>query len=87
MGDTISVGQLRQNPTQMLRDVRAGATYTITDHGEPVAEVAAVHRRRWVSGDEVDRLLRDLGGDVEWEREIADVRAAEEPRDPWADAK
>ena len=84
VGDTISVGQLRQNPTQMLRDVKAGATYTITDHGEPVAQVTAVHRRRWVSGGDVHQLLAELGADADWERQIADVRTMEDPRDLWS---
>ncbi|MFT4212653.1 MAG: type II toxin-antitoxin system prevent-host-death family antitoxin [Microbacterium sp.] len=34
------MGELRQNPTWMLREVKAGAVYVITDHGEPIAEVA-----------------------------------------------
>lgn len=43
MANTISIGELRQNPTQMLREVKAGATYVITDCGEPIADVVA-HR-------------------------------------------
>lgn len=83
MADTISIGELRQNPTRMLREVRAGATYTITDHGEPVAEVAAVRRQRWVPSADVDALLRELGADDAWTQEIAADRAAEEAADPW----
>ncbi|WP_022881991.1 type II toxin-antitoxin system Phd/YefM family antitoxin [Gryllotalpicola ginsengisoli] len=36
---TITVGQLRQNPTAMLADVEAGETYTITRHDHEVARV------------------------------------------------
>lgn len=36
---TISVRELRQNPTQMLRDVEAGESYTITSYNRPVARV------------------------------------------------
>lgn len=83
MAKTISVGQLRQNPTPMLREVRAGATYTITDHGDPVAEITATRRSRWVAAEDVDALLRELGSDDAWAREIAQDRAAVELDDPW----
>lgn len=63
MSKTISVAKLRQNPMRMLREVKAGATYTITDHGEPAAEVAARRQPRWVSSEEIDSLLRELGAD------------------------
>lgn len=36
---TITVGQLRQNPTQMLAEVEAGETYAITKHGREVGRV------------------------------------------------
>ena len=83
MSGVISVGELRQNPTPMLRDVKACATYTVTDHGEPVAEIAPIRRQRWVSSAEVDALLRELGADDAWGREIAIDRDAEDPTDPW----
>jgi prevent-host-death family protein len=83
MKGTISIGELRQNPTRMLREVKAGATYTITDHGEPVAEVAGLHGPRWIRGSEFNQLKRELGSNSEWARDIADVRAAEDFLDPW----
>lgn len=87
MSRTISVGELRQNPTRMLREVRAGATYTVTDHGEPIAEVAARRRPHWVPVDEFDSLLRELGADEAWAREIATERAAIDVADPWGHAE
>ncbi len=36
---TISVGELRQNPTQMLDDVAAGEVYVVTRHNREVAHV------------------------------------------------
>ncbi len=83
MTNTISVGELRQNPTRMLREVKAGATYVITDHGEPVAEIAPKREQRWVPVAEVDALLHALGADNAWAREIAAARAAEGIDDPW----
>ncbi|WP_405216588.1 type II toxin-antitoxin system Phd/YefM family antitoxin [Agrococcus sp. Ld7] len=39
---TVSVRELRQNPAQMLRDVEAGESYTITSHNRPIARVEPV---------------------------------------------
>lgn len=83
MTQTISVGQLRQNPTRMLREVRAGAIYTVTDHGEPIAEIIPRRQQRWIPGSDVDALLRDLGADEAWAREIDADRDAVEAPDPW----
>lgn len=37
--NTITVGQLRQNPTKMLNDVAAGATYSVIRHGREIGRV------------------------------------------------
>lgn len=36
---TITVGQLRQNPTQMLDEVEAGEVYRITRHDREIARI------------------------------------------------
>lgn len=36
---SISVGELRQNPTRMLDDVAAGETYLVTRHHREVARI------------------------------------------------
>ena len=54
----ISIGQLRQNPTAMIRGVKAGETYTLTDRGQPVAEIRPHPDDRWVPAEQVDELLR-----------------------------
>ena len=36
---TISVAELRQNPTEALEGVQAGATYVVTRHRHPVAKL------------------------------------------------
>lgn len=87
MTHSISVGQLRQNPTRMLRDVRAGASYTVTDHGEPIAAVVPRRGHRWIPSEEVGALLRALGADEAWAQEITEGRSAEETVDPWEDAR
>lgn len=80
---TISVGKLRQNPTEMLRSVEHGERYTITDRGRPVAEIGPISRPRWVPSEQVADVLRSLGPDKEWAVEIEDERGAVSPRDPW----
>lgn len=36
---TITVGQLRQNPTAMLSEVEAGETYSVTRHNREIARI------------------------------------------------
>lgn len=36
---TITVGQLRQNPTTMLAEVEAGETYVVTRHRRQIARI------------------------------------------------
>ncbi len=87
MTKKISVGELRQNPTRMLREVKAGATYTVTDHGEPIAEITARRSPRWVPAEDLDDVLTQLGADAHWADEIAAERAAAELADPWGRAE
>jgi prevent-host-death family protein len=83
----ISVGQLRQNPTQMIRDVRAGTVYVLTDRGQPVANITPHREYRGVSSEVLAAHLRELkqefGHDPDWIREIEESRASFESRDPW----
>ena len=39
---TISVAELRQNPTDALADVEHGETYTVTRHRRPIAHLVPV---------------------------------------------
>jgi prevent-host-death family protein len=39
MVKSITVGQLRQNPTAMLLDVEAGETYRVTRHNREIARM------------------------------------------------
>lgn len=36
---TITVGQMRQNPTSMLAEVEAGETYQVTRHNRVIARI------------------------------------------------
>lgn len=59
---TIKVGELRQNPTQMLRDVEAGDEYLITSNGRDVAKVTPINDdTRWGNNRaRVDAALRSV---------------------------
>ncbi len=49
----IGIRELRQHASQYLRRVRAGETITLTDRGEPFAEIRPVNYR----GSALDRLI------------------------------
>ena len=93
MAREISVGELRQNPTQMLRDVRDGATYTVTDRGRPIAKVVPFTGPTWVPSEDVDALFRELaaqeppGFREAWQEEIRENRKHFEMRDPFEDSE
>ncbi|MFA7505699.1 MAG: type II toxin-antitoxin system prevent-host-death family antitoxin [Burkholderiaceae bacterium] len=84
---TISVGQLRQNPTQMIREVRAGARYVLTDRGVPVADIAPHRERRGVpseqAAEELRRISEQFGPDPDWLKLIEEGRDADLLEDPY----
>lgn len=79
---TIGVKELKQNASQVLRDVEAHGSYVVTVAGRPVATLAPIGSE-WVSSDE---LRRRMGGapDGDWGSEPTEWReASPEVRDPW----
>ena len=52
---SIGIRELRQNASKYLRRVKAGETITITDRGEPVAEIRPVKQ----TGSVVARLIAE----------------------------
>jgi antitoxin (DNA-binding transcriptional repressor) of toxin-antitoxin stability system len=84
---TISIGRLRQNPTQMIREVRAGNLYVLTDRGQPIADIAPHREFRGVPSDTLAAQLRELaqefGPDPDWVLDIEASRAGFELSDPW----
>ncbi len=81
--NTISIGQLRQNPTAMIRAVQAGETYTLTDRGRPVAEIRPHPGVRWVPFDQVNELLRELGPDPKLAEDLRQLRDEAVMTDPY----
>lgn len=81
----ITVGQLRQNPTSMIQDVKDGETYTLTDRGRPVADITPHRPTRWRSAAEVQAVLDRLAPDPALTDDIRRLRDASEMVDPWAE--
>lgn len=79
---TISVGRLRQNPTDMIRRVKEGAEYVLTDHGTPVARIVPHSKAAWVS---TETMLDALGSavDPEWARDLEKLRGSVDMADPF----
>jgi len=79
---TISIGQLRQNPTAMIRAVRQGAQYVLTDHGVPTARIIPIQRHAWVRFEDARDVLQEPA-DPAWIRVIDEMRDSAPLRDPW----
>ena len=80
---TISVGKLRQNPTEMIHQVRVGAEYVLTDRGVPTARIVPYATERWVNAGDARGLLATPAG-AAWVDELRESRLAQTPRDPWS---
>ncbi|MDM4764270.1 type II toxin-antitoxin system prevent-host-death family antitoxin [Galbitalea sp. SE-J8] len=77
---TISVTELRQNPTQALAAVEAGETYVITKHRHPIAqlipiptELTVVPSRRSGPTRLTERVLDRVYTDAEIDALLADM--------------
>lgn len=89
---TVSVGEIRQNPTAAFDAVERGETVQLTRHNRPFAQITPITagRPRGVSGAEVMAWLAtnpfESGDTSDWQAEIRADREAmneEEERDPW----
>lgn len=94
--ETIRQAELRNNNAEIMRRVAAGESFTVTVHGQPVADLVphqrpSSHRRRLVPAAEFDAALAALAPlDVEqWKRDLQeadDVFGDDQPADPWDEA-
>jgi prevent-host-death family protein len=85
-GRTIPQRELRNNIGEILREAEAGAEFTITVRGRPVARLgpASETRRVDVPAELVQALLRETPVDAGFARDVAGLREAEAPvEDPW----
>ncbi|WP_424936390.1 MULTISPECIES: type II toxin-antitoxin system Phd/YefM family antitoxin [Bacteria] len=71
---TISVGELRQNPTRALDEVERGETYVVTRHRREIGRLVPPLRDPGASPDEFLSLLRATPLDGSWARELRDER-------------
>lgn len=83
MTRTISVGELRQNPTEALDAVSDGDTVTVLRNRRPIADLVPHTRQPGISGPEFTTRMRLLTADDGWLDDLAQARAAED-RDHWS---
>ncbi|MGH3565060.1 MAG: type II toxin-antitoxin system Phd/YefM family antitoxin [Pseudonocardia sp.] len=93
MGGTIRQSDLRNNNAEIMRRVADGESFTVTVHGQAVADLVPHQRersrRRLVPAKEFDDLLAAAGPgpDVDaWVRDLADsdeLFGDDRPADPW----
>ncbi len=96
MSETIRQSDLRNNNAEIMRRVAAGESFTITVHGQAVADLVPHQReqpkRRFVPAAEIDALLAMDKPDPDlWrqdmERAEAEIFADEDWDDPWERAR
>jgi prevent-host-death family protein len=85
---TIPQRELRNNIGEILREAEAGAEFTITVRGRPVARLGpandAGRRHVDVPAEAIQALLRQTPVDAGFATDVARLREAEEPvEDPW----
>lgn len=78
----VGLRELRQEASELVREVEAGEEIMITVSGRPSARLVPIHPTQWRTWDEIADLFRGPG-DPAWEqdRDLVD----HEPRDPWAE--
>jgi len=82
---TISVGELRQNPTRALDEVEHGETYVVTRHRREIGRLVPPRRRRSVTPLEFDEALRSTPLEEGWSDELVATRGDfDDDRDPWS---
>lgn len=87
--NSVSIAELRQNPTVVLDAVEHGETYVVTRYRKEIARLVPPVDRRPVPGGEVMAALRRTPlEDSSWAGELAADRAAFDAEwvDPWGDA-
>lgn len=81
---TISVGDLRQNPTSALDDVEHGETYSVTRHRREIARLVPPVRRTPTTASRFVEAIRRTPVDATWAEEIAvDRTDFDVDRDVW----
>lgn len=79
---TVGVRELRQNASEILREVEAGEPATVTVAGRPVAQIVPIRAERWTTWDRI-RQVFDTPTDPDWDAERREF-GAPGLADPWA---
>lgn len=79
---TVGVRELRQNASEILREVEAGEPATVTVAGRPVAQIVPIRGDRWTTWVRI-RLVFDSPTDADWDAERREFGGSE-LHDPWA---
>ena len=79
---TVGVRELRQNASEILREVEAGEPATVTVAGRPVAQIVPIRAERWTTWERI-REVFDSPTDSGWDAELREV-GAPGFSDPWA---
>jgi prevent-host-death family protein len=84
--DEIPQRELRNNIAAVLRAAEAGAEYTVTVGGRPVARLGPYRARRWVDREDVVALLA-TPTDPTWLGDLgAPAVGGDLEADPWHEA-
>ena len=66
---TVGVRELRQNASEILREVEAGKPTTVTVAGRPVAQVVPIREGKLTTWEQV-RAVFDSPTDVGWDADL-----------------
>ena len=75
MGDSVSVRELRNRVSDVLRRVEGGERVTVTVDRRPVAELVPLRRRRAVPIEEARRVASRHAADAGLLREVRELLA------------
>lgn len=79
---TVGVRELRQNASEILREVEAGEPATVTVAGRPVAQIVPIRAEQWTTWERV-RAVFDSPTDTSWDAERREFGAGDLV-DPWS---
>jgi prevent-host-death family protein len=78
---TVGVRELRQNASEILREVEAGEPATVTVAGRPVAQIVPIRAEQWTTWERVQAVFTSPT-DPSWDAERRDFGATGVD-DPW----
>ncbi|MFA7266268.1 MAG: hypothetical protein WC054_08145 [Candidatus Nanopelagicales bacterium] len=80
MGEAIGIRELRQNASEIVRNLERGDSYTLTVQGREVGELRLDKRSHWVGWEHAKRVF-DTSADPSWADDLQRIEG--EIVDPW----